>query len=115
MSGFFRALWRKVNALPDDQSPGTCCTSEDTNSANVNSTHCKSNKLNIVSKNDLSLQEMWIEDEVELHRKICGILHLDIDCTDREITQMKHFHQLDTWDCGETILLYFYVAINNNF
>jgi hypothetical protein len=28
---------------------------------------------------------------------------------------MKHFHQLDTWDCGETILLYFYVAINNNF
>jgi hypothetical protein len=45
---------------------------------------------------------VWSDEERKLHEKITVMLSLRAsEDLEREITQIKHLHQLDTWDCGE--------------
>lgn len=42
----------------------------------------------------------WTEEEKVAHDTICDMLQLGPD-GERELTDIKHIHQEDTWDCGK--------------
>ena len=75
-----------------------------------------SNRINCCSNsntaNDLAVVEgsatfwnTWTEEETRLQLEMSNYLGLQDHSGERGITPIKHIHQLDTWDCGKTILV----------
>lgn len=47
----------------------------------------------------------WTEEEKRIQREISSYLGLQDVSVERGLTPIKHIHQLDTWDCGEAVLV----------